>query len=139
MMIKEKMAEVLHSNKKTVFLVHRVPLAVQQAKFIKDNTPLSVRSFCGGDNVDFWNLDQWNQEIERHQVLVMIHDVFKLCLSHGGFCMDRVNLLIIDECHHSSGNSSFNQIFTQFYHPLKEERPGINLNFSTRFVLLSIF
>ena len=48
MMIKEKMSAILHDNKKTVFLAHRVPLVTQQAKFIKDNTPLTVRSFSGG-------------------------------------------------------------------------------------------
>ena len=48
MMIKEKMSDILHENKKTVFLAHRVPLVTQQAKFIKDNTPLTVRSFSGG-------------------------------------------------------------------------------------------
>ena len=47
-LIKEKMAGILHENKKTVFLCHRVPLVTQQAKFIKDNTPLTVRSFSGG-------------------------------------------------------------------------------------------
>ena len=48
MMIKEKMSAILHDNKKTVFLAHRVPLVTQQSKFIKDNTPLTVRSFSGG-------------------------------------------------------------------------------------------
>ena len=48
MMIKEKMAAVLHENKKTVFICHRVPLVTQQAKFFKENTPLTVRSFSGG-------------------------------------------------------------------------------------------
>ena len=48
MMIKEKMSAILHDNKKTVFLAHRVPLVTQQAKFIKENTPLTVRSFSGG-------------------------------------------------------------------------------------------
>ena len=48
MMIKEKMASVLHENKKTVFICHRVPLVTQQAKFFKENTPLTVRSFSGG-------------------------------------------------------------------------------------------
>ena len=48
MMIKEKMSAVLHDNKKTVFLAHTVSLVTQQAKFIKENTPLTVRYFIGG-------------------------------------------------------------------------------------------
>jgi endoribonuclease Dicer len=119
MMIKEKMAEVLNGNKKTVFLVHRVPLVTQQAKFIAENTPLRVRSFCGADNIDFWKEQKWKKELDKHDVLVMVHDVFKLALNHGYFSMEKVNLLIVDECHHSMGNSSYNQIFTHHYHPMK--------------------
>ena len=56
MLIKELSAGIFYEGKKTVFLVHRLPLATQQEKFIKDNTALTVRSFCGADNVDFWKL-----------------------------------------------------------------------------------
>ena len=37
MMIKEKMSAILHDNKKTVFLAHRVCLVTQPAKFINSN------------------------------------------------------------------------------------------------------
>ena len=68
MMIKELSGPVLTENKKTVFLVHRVPLVTQQSEFIRKNTALTVRSFSGGDNVDFWSRDEWIKEIENHQV-----------------------------------------------------------------------
>ena len=80
-----------------------------------------------GDGIDFWKPHKWQEEIEKYQVLCMVHDVFKIALHHGFFHMNRVNLLIIDECHHSFGNSSFNQIFTEHYHPLKERYPGTYL------------
>ena len=104
-------------------MVHRVPLVTQQAKFLQDNTGFKVRGFCGGDNVDFWKREQWLQEIGKHQVLVMVHDVFLLALDHGYMRMKDVNLLIVDECHHSFGNSSYNRIFNGHYHPLKEIYP----------------
>ena len=47
----------------------------------------------------------------------MVHDVFKLGLHHGFISMSEVNLIIVDECHHSLKNSSYNQIFTNHYHP----------------------
>ena len=77
-----------------------------------------------GDGIDFWQPHKWQEEIEKYQVLCMVHDVFKIALHHGFFPMSRVNLLIVDECHHSFGNSSFNQIFTDHYHPLKKSYPG---------------
>ena len=49
----------------------------------------------------------------------MVHDVFKLGLHHGFISMSEINLIIVDECHHSLKNSSYNQIFTNHYHPLK--------------------
>ena len=77
-----------------------------------------------GDGVDFWQKGKWKEEIGKYQVLCMVHDVFKRALDHGFFQMNRVNLLIVDECHHSFGNSSYNQIFTEHYHPLKQRYPG---------------
>ena len=65
-----------------------------------------------GDGVDFWQKGKWKEEIGKYQVLCMVHDVFKRALDHGFFQMNRVNLLIVDECHHSFENSSSNQIFT---------------------------
>ena len=76
-----------------------------------------------GDGVDDWKKGDWEEEIEKYQVLCMVHDVFKLALDSGSFQMNRVNLLIVDECHHSFGNSSYNQIFTGRYRQLKELYP----------------
>ena len=81
-------------------------------------------TYFTGDGIDFWNRKKWQDEISKYQLLVMVHDVFKRALDHGYFHMERVNLIIVDECHHSFGNSSFNQIFKNHYHPLKERYPG---------------
>ena len=35
-------------------------------------------------------------------------------LDHGFFTMERVNLLILDECHHAIGKSSYKQIMTRY-------------------------
>ena len=39
MIIKERKADILKEKKKSVFLVHRVPLVSQQAKFFQLNHP----------------------------------------------------------------------------------------------------
>ena len=39
MIIKEKKGDILKRGKKTVFLVHRVPLVTQQAKFFEIQNP----------------------------------------------------------------------------------------------------
>ena len=92
-----------------------------------------------GDGIDDWNREKWQQELSKHQVLVMIHDALKLALNHGGFHLEMVNLLIVDECHHSFGNSSFNQIFEHHYHPLKERFPGnIHLFCTEKYIFLRL-
>ena len=68
MLIKELSYGILNDGKKTVFLAHRVPLVTQQSRFIAQNTSLTVRSFSGGDDVDFWSRDKWIEEIKKHQV-----------------------------------------------------------------------
>ena len=83
-----------------------------------------AKSFCGSDGVDFWNDEKWKKEIDSNQVLVMIHQVFLDALNHGYFKMPDVCLLIVDECHHTVGNSSYSQIFRHHYHPLKEMNPN---------------
>lgn len=126
MMIKDYMPGILGDDKKTVFLVNSVPLVTQQAKFIERNTTLRVRSFCGADNVDFWTRSNWQDAIDCVDVMVMVHQVFLDLLTKAYFPLHRVNLLIVDECHHTIKNSAYSQIFKQFYHPLKEARPSVS-------------
>ena len=107
-------------QKKTIFLVNSVALVHQQAKFLEDNTPYKTKSYCGADNVDDWGKEKWEEEFKENQILVMIHQVFLNTLLSGFFTLDRVNLLIFDECHHTLGNSVYKQIMDR-YHKAKEQ------------------
>ena len=51
----------------------------------------------------------------------MIHQVFLDALNHSYLAMENVCLLVIDECHHTVGNSPYVQIFENHYHPLKRK------------------
>lgn len=67
-----------------------------------------MKSYCGSDNVDYWDDDEWRAEIESHQVMVMVHDVFLILLNRkSDFNFDNVNLLIIDEVHHTNKNHPY--------------------------------
>ncbi len=90
-------------------------LVTQQAV----NTSLAVRSFCGSDNVDNWTDEEWGKEIDKHQVLVLVHDVFCDLLLRGIFSFDHVSLLIIDEIHHTRKNHPYMQVMNH-YHYYKE-------------------
>merc|ERR1719412_862083 len=122
-MIKHYMNEMLFEGKKVVFLVPSVPLVDQQKTFISDNTALRVKSFCGADGVDDWNLKNWNNAIDSAEVLVMIHQVFLDAMNGGYINLTDVCLLILDECHHAVGDSPYAQIFRYHYDPLKKKTP----------------
>ena len=66
---------LLFRGKKAIFLVSSLPLVDQQAEAIRRTTGLSVGSYCGADGVDDWDEKKWTEEISRHQVLVLIHQV----------------------------------------------------------------
>ena len=69
----------LVAGRKAVFLVSSVALVDQQARHIRQTTGLSVGSYCGADGVDAWSPEKWREEVEGHQVLVLVHQV--LCKS----------------------------------------------------------
>ena len=52
-----------------------LPLVDQQAESLRVTTGLSVGSYCGADGVDDWTEERWREEISKHQVLVLIHQV----------------------------------------------------------------
>ena len=53
----------------------------------------------------------------------MIHQVFLDAMNHNFFDLAKVNLLVVDECHHAVGKSPYAQIF-QIY---KERKVDILL------------
>ena len=116
MIIKEKKGDILKRGMKTVFLVHRVPLVTQQAKFFEVQNPdLRVRPLSGSDGIDFWAESEWKKVIRATDIFVMVHDVLLLALNHKFIKISDINLLLVDECHHSLGNTPYNQIFRYHY------------------------
>lgn len=56
----------------------------------------------------------------------MTPQLFLDVLRHAFFLLDWVNLLVLDECHHTSKAHPCSVIFNEFYHRLEpEKRPKI--------------
>nr|CAD7415536.1 unnamed protein product [Timema poppensis] len=89
------------TGKRTVFMVNTVPLVEQQATYIQRFVPVSVGRYSGDRKVDFWSREVWLEELKNNQVLVMTAQIFLNNLSHGYITLDKVNLMIFDECHHA--------------------------------------
>ena len=69
-----------------------------------------MKSYCGSDNVDNWSDSRWREEVRDNQVLVLVHQVFLDLLLRGIFTFGQVNLLIIDEIHHTAKNHPYMQV-----------------------------
>lgn len=129
MLIKEMAHQVRQTyksgGKRTFFLVNTVPLAIQQAEVIKKHTDLKVKKYVGEMNVDFWDKEKWEEELNENNVLVMTAQIFLDLLNHAYIKLSQVNLLIFDECHHAKKVHPYKQITQVFNECPKDDRPKI--------------
>ncbi|KAJ0089697.1 hypothetical protein Patl1_14811 [Pistacia atlantica] len=109
-----------------VFLAPTVALVQQQARVIEDSTDLKVGIFCGG-STHLKNHHDWEKEIEKYEVLVMIPQILFRSLCHRFIKMELIALLIFDECHHAQvkSNHPYAQIMKEFYKPKEMKIPRI--------------
>ncbi|KAF1798735.1 dsRNA-specific ribonuclease III dicer [Mucor lusitanicus] len=124
MLIKHMLAlerEKLQANrdyrrKVTFFLVDRVHLVFQQASVIRANCDAQVKELCGDMNVDAWKADTWTEIWDNNDICVLTAQIFLDNLRSGFLTLDRVNIMVFDECHHASKGHPFNLIMIEFYH-----------------------
>ncbi|CAF1271794.1 unnamed protein product [Adineta steineri] len=119
MLIKEMANEIRKSidngGKRTIFLVKTVALVEQQSDYIYIHTGLKVGRYYGELGVDLWDKTRWMNEFKQHQVLVFTAKVFLDLVDHNYFSLYKVNLLIFDECHHSTGENSYAALMRRHY------------------------
>lgn len=112
-------------DKQTVFLVPSVALAIQQEAALSANLPLSVGTAHG---VAVFSPKK-RAELAKCNVLVATHGACLALLDNYGdlFQMNKWNLLIIDECHNCTGNSTYVTIMENYYHKKTEvgDRPRV--------------
>ncbi|CAF4269686.1 unnamed protein product, partial [Adineta steineri] len=119
MLIKEMAHDTRRSiddgGKRTIFLVKTVALVQQQSEYIRIHTDLTVGKYYGELKVDLWDNERWINEFEQHQVLVFTAKVFLDLVDHNYFPLYKVNLLIFDECHHSTGENCYASLMRRHY------------------------
>ncbi|KYN08971.1 Endoribonuclease Dicer [Trachymyrmex cornetzi] len=112
-------------GKRSIFVVNTVALVEQQSTYIKRHTDLKCKGYSGDMKVDFWSEQQWMTEIEEHEVLVMTSQIFLNLLIHRYVILDRINLIMFDECHRAVSNHPMRQIMQQFENCSNEEHPHV--------------
>ncbi|XP_059641179.1 endoribonuclease Dicer homolog 3 [Cornus florida] len=123
MMIKEiaKSIKLQAFKKLIVFLAPTVHLVQQQCKVIKEHAELEVEEYYGAKGIDEWNASCWEKEINEHDVLVMTPQILLDALRKAFLSIEMISLMIIDECHHATGNHPYTKIMKEFYHKSNEK------------------
>ncbi|KAI4489336.1 hypothetical protein M0802_011205 [Mischocyttarus mexicanus] len=112
-------------GKRTIFAVNTVPLVTQQSENIARHTSLSCRGYSGDMNLDYWTKEVWMKELDDHQVLVMTSQILVDVIVHGHLSLNRINLIIFDECHRAVNDHPMRQVMQQFEQCDAKDQPRI--------------
>ncbi|KAJ7491248.1 hypothetical protein FB451DRAFT_1222522 [Mycena latifolia] len=97
---------------KAIFLVPKVALVEQQGRFVASNSTL--RDAKG-----------WDDKFKHHDVFVMTAQIFLDLVTHSLWCIEKVALIIFDECHHTRKNHPYNCIMREYFELSPLSRPKI--------------
>lgn len=97
------------------FLVDKVALAFQQHAVLECNLAHSVAVFFGDGVRDSWNPKFWDEQFNKHEVIVCTAEILNQCLQRAFFRIDQINLLIFDEAHHTKKDHSYARIIKDHY------------------------
>ncbi|KAG6836934.1 hypothetical protein H0H93_001096 [Arthromyces matolae] len=113
-------------DKVVIFLVPKVALVEQQGNFIAQNTSLRVLKLHGALDIDLADRGRWRKRFENHDVFIMTAQIFLNILTHSIWGVDKVSLMIFDECHHARKNHPYNGIMREYFEfPDASRRPKI--------------
>ncbi|KZT11110.1 uncharacterized protein LAESUDRAFT_642494 [Laetiporus sulphureus 93-53] len=112
-------------SKIIVFLVPKVALVEQQGDFIAKQTPLRVTKCCGATAIDLTDRVGWKKELESTDVLVLTAQIFLNILTHSHWSLEKVSLMVFDECHHTRKNHAYNGIMREYFQLPVEKRPKV--------------
>ncbi|KAJ7702228.1 hypothetical protein B0H17DRAFT_1167119 [Mycena rosella] len=112
-------------SSKVVFLVPKVALVEQQGRFIASNSALRVLKLHGALDIDLTNRQAWRDRFEHHDVFMMTPQIFLDLITHSLWRIDKVALLIFDECHHTRKNHPYNWIMREYFEVPPSSRPKV--------------
>ena len=108
------------------FLVEVATLVYQQASVLDRNLSQPIQRFCGEMNPDSWGKATWEEHFNTNLAIVMTADILYNCLASGFITMQEINLLILDEAHHTKKNHVYARIMRDFYKTtVSTDRPKI--------------
>jgi len=117
-------ASAYQEGKQTLFIVPSIALAGQHTTTLLANLPYTVATACHSSTRSTAN----KEKLAQANILVATHGAAKDLFMHYGdlFSFERINLLIVDECHYCSGEHGYTTLMKNFYHKVSvEKRPRV--------------
>nr|XP_023020794.1 endoribonuclease Dicer-like [Leptinotarsa decemlineata] len=103
-----------NGGKVSIILVNTVALVDQHQKYILNRTNLTVGQYTGEMNLDNWPKYKWQAEFDKYQVLIMTSQILVNLFNNNFIDLNKVNLLIFDECHRAVNDHSMRQLMKFF-------------------------
>ncbi|VDM36022.1 unnamed protein product [Hydatigera taeniaeformis] len=116
MVIKDHLPEtyrpVAEGGKRILLVAKTVHLVYQLAEFLRSQLPVAPEEIgiyhgqvAPSIWIDSWTKGIWQEQLERHRVLVTTAGVLRDVLNHRKLSLNDVCLIIFDECHHADPDS----------------------------------
>lgn len=113
-----------------IFIAPTKALLHQQIEYIKSHAyPVQAHEFNGdslyeGRKVDSWGRQEWMRNITSFEVLGMTPKLCADCIAKNLFPVKIINLVILDECHHSVKNHPMSEL-CDLLNDSEDEKPLI--------------
>jgi len=112
-------------RKQTLFLVPSIALAIQHTATLRANLPYVVATACN----QLARSTRAREELLKANIIVATHGAARNLFMHYGdmFKLQKMNLIVVDECHYAIGDHGYATLFKNFYHTIEciEHRPRI--------------
>lgn len=104
--------------------MEKVALCFQQYAVLTGNLEFPIGKIFGDMNGDIGDPEFWCQQFSENMAFVCTAQTLLSMFGAGFISMDRVNLLIFDEAHHTKKNHAYARIM-EYYPRWENERPRI--------------
>lgn len=111
-------------DKRAFFLAPTRQLVVQITSKIQRTSMLVCKAYFGQE-VELWDEHRWERELRSTRVFVCTPEIVRNIIEKGYVNMNRINLLVFDECHHVTKRHPYAQLIKMYDTSDAENMPRI--------------
>jgi endoribonuclease Dicer len=100
---------------KVVFLAPTVVIVQQQFELITNSLPYKTGIYHDGVSLSLWSKESWENDFKENDVFVMVPEIFEQTISKSYFDLNKIGLIVFDECHHCFKEHSVLNFFLIIY------------------------